>query len=62
MSSTLPEAAALEVRDCVKRFRGFGRNEFVVAADSIHLRAAPGPSVAGGGANGAGKSSLLSMC
>jgi putative tryptophan/tyrosine transport system ATP-binding protein len=60
VSSTSPETA-LEVRDCVKRFKGFGRNEFVIAADSINLAITAGTIVALVGSNGSGKSTLMSM-
>ncbi|MDR6758780.1 putative ABC transport system ATP-binding protein [Mycoplana sp. BE70] len=63
MSSTSRDVSvpALEVKDCQKRFKGYGRNEVVTAADNINLIVAPGTIVALVGSNGSGKSTLLSM-
>lgn len=63
MSSTSPDVSvsALDVKDCQKRFKGYGRNEVVTAADGINLTVAAGTIVALVGSNGSGKSTLLSM-
>lgn len=52
---------ALQVKDCVKRFKGFGRDDIVVAANHINLTIEPKTIVALVGSNGSGKSTLLSM-
>jgi len=63
VSSTSPKhpLPALEVKGCEKRFKGFGRNEIVTAADHIDLTIEAGSIVALVGSNGSGKSTLLSM-
>ncbi|HEY8581298.1 MAG TPA: ATP-binding cassette domain-containing protein, partial [Capillimicrobium sp.] len=53
-------SADLEVRGCVKRFRGAGR-EVLVALDRVDLTVSAGQVVALLGSNGAGKSTLLSI-